>query len=136
MSRDGQCRCGSVKVQTEGEPLAISMCHCRDCQRRTGSAFSIHAYFPSEKVLVKGTTRAHGRAADSGREVRFSFCPECGSTVFWEAALRPGAKGIPVGIFAEPNFPPPQNAIFTEHRHPWVVIPEGVPCRIGHGAPS
>ena len=136
ISRNGQCRCGSVKVQAEGEPLAISMCHCCDCQRRTGSAFSIHAYFPSEKVAVNGILHSHGRAADSGREVRFFFCPECGSTVFWEAELRPGTKGIPVGIFADPSFPQPQTAIFTEHRHGWVVIPEGVPRRIGHVTPT
>lgn len=136
ISRNGQCCCGSVTVQAESDPLAISMCHCCDCQRRTGSAFSIHAWFPSEKVSVNGTLRSRSRVADSGRKVRFSFCQECGSTVFLEAELRHGTKGIPVGIFADPNFPQPQTAIFTEHRHSWVVIPEGVPRRIGHVTPT
>jgi hypothetical protein len=109
------------------------MCHCVLCQKRTGSTYSVHAYFATEDVRVAGRTKVYARKGDSGAFVYFHFCPECGSTVCWEVEATPGKTGIAVGVFADSSFPPPNASIFAPHRHPWVSVPEGIPQYEGHG---
>jgi len=130
----GSCACGAITIQAEGDPVTVSMCHCLQCQKRTGSTYSVHAYFPQERVKVQGAQKRFTRAGDTGCDVYFAFCPTCGSTVFWEVEARRGSVGIPVGVFADPSFPPPTVSIFVPHKHPWVSIPEGVPQSEGHSA--
>ena len=108
------------------------MCHCQQCQKRTGSTYSAHAYFLKEHVRIEGVPKRFSRSSDSGRIIDFHFCPECGSTMFWEYALRPDAYGIPVGLSADPSFPLPEVAIFMVHKHPWVAMPAGIPQYDGH----
>lgn len=81
--RNAACSCGKLRVETRGEPTRISMCHCLECQRRTGSAFGMQARFPDDAVTIEGTSRAFTRTADSGNRITFHFCPECGSTVYY-----------------------------------------------------
>jgi hypothetical protein len=69
------------------------------------------------------------RSSDAGRRVNLAFCPECGSTAFWELDLFPDRIGIAAGAFAAPAFPAPHVAVWTEHKYRWVPVPEGVPDR-------
>lgn len=125
--RRGACACGAVTLTCEGEPLRRSLCHCLQCQQRTGSAFSIHAYWPTASVMVTGAVKRFSRSADSGRLIHFHFCPDCGSTMFWKGQLFPDRTGVPVGLLGDPGFPPPEAAIFAEHQFHWVTVPEGTP---------
>jgi hypothetical protein len=131
-SRLATCQCGDVRITVEGEPSIISMCHCLLCQKRTGSTYSVHAYFPKDRVDIGGVTKAYSRSSDSGRTIEFHFCPNCGSTMFWGHPANASYVGIPVGVFADPAFPPPDVSIFMPHKHPWVVVPEGVPGYAAH----
>ena len=133
-NHSGSCCCGTVRITAMCEPETVSMCHCLLCQKRTGSTYSVHGYFPSKDVHVEGTTRTYSRTGDSGAFIHFHFCPECGSTVCWEVEANPGKTGIPAGVFADPTFPPPAVAIFVPHKHPWVSIPPGIPQNEGHSA--
>ena len=81
-----------------------------------------------------GTTKVYARKGDFGAYIYFHFCPECGPTVYWEVEASPGKTGIPIGVFADPTFPPPSVSIFVPHRNPWVSVPEGIPQNEGHGA--
>jgi hypothetical protein len=92
----------------------------------------VHAYFPSENVAVEGTTKVYVRKGESGAYVYFHFCPECGSTMYWEVEATPGKTGIPVGVFADPAFQQPNVSIFGPYKHPWVSIPEGIQQNEGH----
>jgi hypothetical protein len=130
--RAGTCCCGEVRIQADGEPLTISMCHCLLCQKRTGSTYSVHAYFPTSAVTIEGKTRLFSRSADSGGRVDFHFCPGCGATIYWRLGSMADRTGIPVGIFADPSFPPPQVAIFVPHKHPWVTVPNAIPQHDAH----
>ena len=130
----GSCACGQIGITAACEPQTVSMCHCLLCQKRTGSTYSVHAYFPTENVRVEGTTKVYARKGDSGAYVYFHFCPECGSTIYWEVEASPGKTGIPIGVFADPTFPPPNVSIFGPHKHPWVSVPEGIPQNEGHSA--
>jgi hypothetical protein len=75
----------------------VSVCHCLDCQRRSGSAFSAQARWRAEQVTVVGETKTWERIADSGHRATYSFCPHCGSTVAYVIEGWPGVVAIPLG---------------------------------------
>jgi hypothetical protein len=103
----------------------VSLCHCRQCQKRTGSAFGLAAFFSREFVEAVGPTRIYSRQSQSGQQVTFRFCGECGSTVWWDTARLPDRIAVAVGAFADPGFPPPTQSVFGERRHLWVNGPIG-----------
>jgi len=104
------------------------MCHCDDCQRRTGSVFSIAAFFPREAVTVQGGSKTFTRASLSGSAIDFHFCPDCGSTVWWEPARMPHLVGIGVGAFADAAFPAPEQSVWTRDKHRWLTLPDHMVC--------
>jgi hypothetical protein len=103
------------------------MCHCLECQRRTGAVISNQARFPREQVTIAGKATAWMRTAESGNALTFYFCPACGSTVYWENQGFPGYIAVAIGNFADPNFPAPNIAVWEESRHPWVSLPPETP---------
>lgn len=121
--RIATCACGQLRVTCAGEPKKVSLCHCLECQRRTGSTYGIAAFFARNAVKVEGRASPFKRPSDSGFPVTFHFCPDCGSTVFWEPERRPDFIAVAVGAFADPSFPAPSQAVFDERRHPWVALP-------------
>jgi hypothetical protein len=122
-TRTASCACGQLRVACIGEPQKISLCHCLDCQKRTGSTYGIAAFFHRQDVKAEGRTSTYKRASDSGHAVTFHFCPDCGSTVFWEPDRKPEAVAVAVGSFADPTFPAPTQSVWNERRHPWVTTP-------------
>jgi hypothetical protein len=122
-TRHAACSCGQLRLTAEGEPVRISMCHCLACQRRTGSAFGLQARFPAERVHVEGRSTEYVRVSDHGEERRFSFCPECGATVYYRLPAAPDLVAVPIGAFADPGFPPPRISVYESRRHPWVTVP-------------
>jgi hypothetical protein len=124
-AREATCSCGQLRLEAEGEPVRISMCHCLACQRRTGSVFGAQARFPRDQVRVEGRHTDYVRLSDEGEERIYHFCPECGSTVFYELASVPDVYAVPLGAFADPTFPAPRVSVYESSRHPWVAVPEG-----------
>ena len=120
MARTASCACGNLRVTCEGEPRKVSLCHCLACQRRTGSPYGVAAFFARENVVVAGEAKAYARQSDSGFAVVFRFCPDCGSTVWWEALRVPDRIAVASGAFADPGFPAPTQAVYREHRHGWL----------------
>jgi hypothetical protein len=118
--RTATCACGQLRVTCEGEPANVSLCHCLECQRRTGSTFGIAAFFPRQAVQTEGDFRSYRRKADSGFAVHFHFCPVCASTVFWEPERKPDAVAVAVGCFGDPKFPAPSQSVYNDRRHAWV----------------
>jgi hypothetical protein len=122
MQRVAQCCCGALRVEVTGDPASVAACHCGECQRRTGSVFGVVAFFPRDQVRLGAVGTVYERDGQDGRKVRFRFCPACGSTVWWEADLRPGQIGLAVGAFRDPAFPAPAWSVWEEVRHPWVAF--------------
>lgn len=122
MMRVASCRCGGLQADCEGEPLRVSVCHCTACQRRTGSAFSVQARFPVAAVEVRGNWHEFVRTADSGRQLTYRFCPECGSTVVYVIDGWPELIAVPLGLFGPAQFPQPAYSIYEQNMHPWVSI--------------
>ena len=125
--RRAACSCGQLSLAIEGEPTRIAMCHCLECQRRTGAVISNQARFHREQVKISGQATAWKRSADSGNALIFHFCPLCGSTVYWEGEGFPGYLAVAVGNFADPSFPGPTIAVWEESRHPLLALPPGTP---------
>jgi len=83
-ARQASCCCGQLRLTTAGEPARVSICHCLECQRRTGSVFGTQARFPREQVTaIEGRATRYERVGDEGNTITFHFCPACGSTVYW-----------------------------------------------------
>ena len=89
-TRRAQCSCGQLAAVCTGEPVRISVCHCLDCKRRSGSAFSFNAQWAAENVVITGTAKDFARIGDEGTRAVFSFCPECGVTVYYRLDTQPG----------------------------------------------
>ena len=119
--RVASCSCGQLRLTCRGEPTRVSICHCLECQKRTGSVFASQARFPSECVTREGRSTEWTRHGESGGHAVFRFCPVCGATVYWEATGVPGSVSVAVGAFAEPGFPPPQVSVYEERQHAWTL---------------
>jgi hypothetical protein len=122
--RRASCSCGQLKLVCEGDPVRVSMCHCLACQQRTGSAFGVQARFARDKVRPEGRSKEFLRVGDSGGRITFRFCPECGSTVYWEIDVMPDVVAVAVGAFADPAFPPPIFSVYGSRRHAWAAMPD------------
>jgi hypothetical protein len=120
--REASCQCGQLRVRAEGEPVRVSVCHCLDCQKRSGSAFAFQARFPVERVTREGEAREWTRAGDESGRAVFSFCPQCGSTVYYRGLGDPEVVAIAVGAFGEPHFPPPHYSVYETRKHAWLTI--------------
>ena len=126
--REATCACGQLKIRLKGDPVMVSACCCQQCQKRTGALMGVQAFFAESQVEAsEGTSSRFQRIAESGNSLDFSFCPKCGSTVWWRAEIRPGTVSVAVGAFADADFPAPQRLVWAEHRHPWVVTSVDLP---------
>ena len=122
------CQCGNLTagIADGAEPMVV-LCHCIDCQKRSGSPFGAMAYYPEGSVTVAGEAREYARPTDSGNTFTTGFCPSCGSTVYAKASGFPGITGVTVGTIADPAFPAPARSVYEQSRHHWLAMPEGTP---------
>jgi hypothetical protein len=127
-TREAACLCGQLRLEVEGDPLAVSICHCLDCQRRTGSAFGMQAGYKAAQVQVVGRFSDYARISDQAdrKEHVFHFCPDCGSQVFYTEPTEPDLVVVSIGAFADPSFPPPTESGYDSRRHPWVGLPDSI----------
>ncbi|GAB5467375.1 MAG: GFA family protein [Rhodospirillales bacterium] len=120
--RIAQCCCGACKVAVLGEPEMNLLCHCRNCQLRTGSAFGWSGYFRDAVFTqLSGSYGSYVPSGDGSQERR--FCDRCGTTLFWRGAAFPGLVGIAGGCFSDPPLPEPSVAARNETRCTWLTLP-------------
>ena len=125
-TRTASCFCGQLRIEVEGEPRGVGVCHCLACQRRTGSVFAALAGFAAP-YKVSGTATEYVRTGDRGAKFKFRFCPICGTTLFHTEEGYEGLRvAVAVGAFADPCFPPPQRSVYDCRRHSWVRLPPGI----------
>ena len=125
--REARCSCGQLRLTATGAPVRVSVCHCRACQRRTGSAFGVQARFDKDQVAVAGRSETYRRTADSGNQISFHFCPDCGSTVYYRLDPMPDVIAVPVGAFADQGFPAPGVSVYEARQYDWLkLLPEDI----------
>lgn len=116
----GGCLCGAVRYESSGEPGFALLCHCRDCQRQSGSAYAAGWRVPAAGFRVtKGEPKLYVRTADSRNRITRAFCPECGSTLFLRVSARPDLVAIRAGTLDDPSLFRPEADIFVASAQPW-----------------
>jgi hypothetical protein len=115
----GGCACGAVRYEAAADPVAMLNCHCRDCQRATGSAYSASVVVPRAAVAMKGELRSHEAVSDSGHAVWRSFCPLCGSPIAIDLARIPDVLALRAGSLDDPSLHTPSVEVFTASAQPW-----------------
>jgi hypothetical protein len=115
----GGCLCGGVRFELDGEPAFSSNCHCRGCQRASGSAYMPLMGFPKDAVRVTGDVKYFQRQADSGASESEGFCPECGARLFAYAEAYEDFLLVRAGSLDDPALYKPQADIYTASAQPW-----------------
>jgi hypothetical protein len=123
MNAEGGCLCGAVRYKFSDDMLRHVICHCRDCQRASGSAFHIGVVVTRKGFeITRGEMRTHRMIGDSGRWIDRSFCPVCGSGILHELERGPEYVVIKAGTLDDPSLVTPTHEIFVKSRMPWVSI--------------
>lgn len=124
----GGCVCGKIRYAIDrGGVLGQAHCHCRDCQRATGSAFATFCFVPethfrSEQGQPKGFTVT----GTSGGEVTRFFCADCGAQLYSEVAIMPGVRFVKAGSLDDASWMQPQSVFWCDTAQPWVAMPDGL----------
>ena len=116
----GGCLCGRVRYTVTGEPAFSGLCHCRNCQRYTDSAFEALIAFPAASVSVQGELKTYDDTGDSGQPVHRRFCPNCGSGVVNEVDVLPGVTIVLAGTLDDPAAFKPTMDVYWSSAQPWV----------------
>ena len=119
---DGGCACGAVRFRMRSGPMIVHCCHCRDCQRETGSAFVINALIEAERVDVQGDTEGVAVPTDSGMPHTIYRCPACRIALWSEYGGRPAVRFMRVGTLDDPTALTPDVHIYARTRLPWVRL--------------
>jgi hypothetical protein len=115
----GGCICGGVRYECAADPIAMGNCHCRDCQRASGSAYAPALLVPASAVSITGEVKYYDVTGDSGSIVQRGFCPNCGARLFGKAAAAAGIIDIMVGSLDDPSWYRPQADVYTASAQPW-----------------
>ena len=119
--------CGAVRYECSAEPIAMGNCHCRDCQRATGSAFAAAVLVPVSAVKITGEVKYYEVIGDSGGIVRRGFCPNCGARLFGQSAASPGGISIMAGTLDDSSWFTPHADIYTASAQPWDYMNPDLP---------
>ncbi|MGE4249816.1 MAG: GFA family protein [Parvibaculaceae bacterium] len=123
--RSGGCQCGAVRYQYAGEPRALYVCHCAECRKQSASAFGMSLVVPRAGFRVtEGAPEFWTRLADSGRQVKCAFCPDCGSRLWHEREGFSETVTVKAGSLDEPVDVTLAIHIWTSRKLPGVIIPD------------
>ena len=125
----GGCACGAVRYRIDATPIFVNNCHCRLCQRQTGSTSVVNIFVEGDALHhLSGETVRHIVKAGSGGDHAIVRCAACG-TALWSFYPRMGdlGAGVRAGTLDDPGAVTPDAAIFVADRMPWVTLPEGIP---------
>lgn len=124
----GGCNCGSIRYTIPAKPLTVVACHCRNCQRQSGSAYSVNLIVKAKDMSVEGELALYtDNDTNSGNPVLRKFCGKCGSPIRSEAGSAPGIYVVKAGTLDDPAPYEPRAQLWTCTALPWVTIPEEQP---------
>lgn len=135
---EGGCACGGVRYRMTGAPMFVHACHCKRCQRLSGTAFGVNAPVETDRVaMLKGQPVPASYSSEVGHSHTAVRCRECGVAVWTHHPFfGPRIALVAVGTLdASPDFPP-QIHCFTGFKLPWVALPPGVPAVEGTYDPA
>jgi hypothetical protein len=127
MSLTGGCLCGAVRYECTAEPLFTGNCHCRDCQRATGGAYTPALAVSAHSLKITGDVKYYESRADSGNTFSRGFCPACGGRVFGKTSGFPQFVLITAGSLDDPSRFKPAMDFFTSSAQPWDHMDPNLP---------
>ncbi len=126
--RTGGCLCGAVRYESAGDPIFSLQCHCRDCQRSSGTAYIAAMRVPASGFrITQGAPKRYVGKADSGNAITRAFCGDCGSPLYVQVATRPDIVGLRVGTLDDPSEFRPEADIFVKSAQPWEHLNPDLP---------
>ncbi len=126
----GRCTCAAVRYRLTSRPLFVHCCHCRWCQRETGSAFALNALIERDRVaLLQGAPEVVVTPSSSGHGQRIARCPAC-RIALWSnyAGSGDAIRFVRLGTLEDPDRLPPDIHIYVDSKQPWVLLPPEVPA--------
>lgn len=122
---DGGCQCGAVRYRISAQPVRVSICHCTQCQRQSGTAFSMALIVPDDGfALLQGALKTWTRSSDAGRPVVCGFCADCGTRITHRAEAYRGFTNVRPGTLDDRAWLRPTTSYWTREKQPWVQLPD------------
>ena len=118
----GGCLCGQVRYQADVEPAFTSVCHCKNCQKQVGAAFSVLVAIPKSSLSVQGALKTFHGKGDSSQAVDRHFCPDCGSPIAMHVAVLSELTFVNAGTLDDTSWISPTAEIFCDSAQPWVQL--------------
>jgi len=119
----GGCLCGQVRYSAHSDPAFMGVCHCKNCQKQTGTAFSVVLAVPKSGLSIHGQLKTYRDTGGSGQPVLRSFCPECGSPITTVVASMPDLTLLKAGTLDDTSWLDPKMHIFCDSAQHWCPIP-------------
>ena len=118
----GGCLCGQVRYEVGSLPRLQVACHCASCRKHSGSAFSASAVVPRDDIQLDGETKTYTEVGDSGNEIKRTFCPNCGSSVYSQVVASPDSIVLQLGSIDDPTWFKPRVNFWADSALSWVAI--------------
>ena len=130
MIATGKCLCGIVKYELKSSPLTSGVCHCKNCQRSGGSAFStVAAVNKNDLVIIEGELKLYSDSdTDSGDTVQRFFCDKCGSPIYSAVPSTPDIFYLKLGSMDDTSYFSPEFHVFCGSKQNWVQLGETIPA--------
>ncbi len=122
----GGCQCGAVRYTLTSDPVRLVACHCKECQRQSGSAFGMSMMVKTDDFTVTGPTKRFTRIADSGAENTGVFCPACGVRIYHIPKYAAGVLVLKPGTLDDTSWLRPSSFVWMKSAQGWVPVPDGV----------
>ncbi len=119
---NGGCSCGKVRFSSDADPTFVAVCHCRACQRASGSAFAVIVALPADALTIAGEVTTYDSTGDSGKGKHYRFCPSCGSPIASNVDAFPDLMMVRSGALDDPSWVKPAMEILCDFRQPWVSL--------------
>ncbi|MEP2101972.1 MAG: GFA family protein [Parasphingorhabdus sp.] len=132
MTMTGQCLCGSVSYDVSGEPQMTGVCHCKNCQRQSGSAYSVLFGVTNDQLSIQGDLTTYEDSSETGNVVERHFCGKCGSPLLSTLPTQPGMTFVKAGTLDDTSHLNPQVHFWTKSSQDWVTIDPNVPQMEGN----
>jgi hypothetical protein len=123
----GSCLCGQIHYEVVGQPVVISHCHCKDCQRGSGAGHSTGAMYAEHQFHFSGRLGEFQLVSEASNKVTRVFCPSCGSPIYGKNSGMPGFLNVTLGTLDDSSSFTPQVTIFARNRKPWDLVAIGLP---------
>ena len=127
----GGCECGALRYECSAVPIMAGHCHCRSCQKASGTGHSSHLMVPRAAVRISGEASFYERPADSGNTVRRAFCPTCGAQVYGESSGFPDTLVLRAGSLDEPDRFRPGARVYAADAPSWDHMDPALPSFAG-----